>query len=150
MYDFEQLFIIFEKQIINTANNCLSFWKELMDKRLDVNRIHDFGVQISNSYSNVNIISKRMLSLYPNHLLLLKIYSFFLSDVMNNEQEALEYSSKARGFIQNQNNIMKNSKDEDKFFGYNTKTVIITMTVTTKDIGRIVNTNFEVKRLLGY
>jgi hypothetical protein len=57
VYDFEQLFISFEKQIVNTANNCLNFWKELMDKRLDVNRIHDFGVQISNSYSEVNEIA---------------------------------------------------------------------------------------------
>jgi len=44
VYDFEEAFIRFEKQIVNTANNCLNFWKELMDKRLDVNRIHDFGV----------------------------------------------------------------------------------------------------------
>jgi hypothetical protein len=57
VYDFEEAFIRFEKQIVNTANNCLNFWKELMDKRLDVNRIHDFGVQISSSYSEVNEIT---------------------------------------------------------------------------------------------
>lgn len=44
VYEFEELYIVFEKQIINTSNNCLNFWKELMDKRLDVNRIHTFGV----------------------------------------------------------------------------------------------------------
>jgi hypothetical protein len=44
VYEFEELYIVFEKKIINTSNNCLNFWKELMDKRLDVNRIHTFGV----------------------------------------------------------------------------------------------------------
>jgi PAS domain S-box-containing protein len=40
--------------------------------------------------------------------------------------------------------------NEDKFFGYNTGTVIITITVTPRDIGNIVNANFEAKKLLGY
>jgi len=145
------LFLSFEKQIINTAMNCLKFWKELMDQRLDVNRVHDFGVQISNSYTQVYSITMKMLSLYPNHLLLLKIYAFFLSDVMNNEQEAMEYYAKAKGYIRNyHNSAIKNSKDEDKYFGYNSKTAIIAITVTQKDIGRIINANFETKALLGY
>lgn len=44
----------------------------------------------------------------------------------------------------------KVNQDENKFFGYNTNTVLITMTVTPKDIGKIVNANFETKELLGY
>ena len=44
----------------------------------------------------------------------------------------------------------KNNLDENKFFGYNTSTVLITMTVTPKDIGKIVNANFETNELLGY
>lgn len=146
VYDFEKYFQLFEKQIINTANNCLSFWKELVDKRLDVNKIHDFGVQISKSYSSVFKITTKMLDSFPNHMLLLKIYAYFLSDVMNNEEEAQFYLNKAKGFQYSQNNIMKNSTDENYYFGYNTKTTIIIMTVTSKDIGNIVNANFEIVR----
>ena len=47
VYDFEEQFVKFEHKIVQTASNCMNFWKELMDKRLDVNRIHDFGVQIA-------------------------------------------------------------------------------------------------------
>ena len=44
--DFEDMFLKFERLIIDTANNCLNFWKELMENKTscDVNRIHDFGV----------------------------------------------------------------------------------------------------------
>jgi hypothetical protein len=45
VYEFEKLVLEFEKEVISTSNNCLSFWRELLDnKRLDVNKIHDFGV----------------------------------------------------------------------------------------------------------
>ena len=151
VYDFEELFIKFEKQIINTANNCLNFWKELMDKRLDVNRIHDFGVQISNSYSEVNDIALQMISFFPHHVVFQRIYASFLGDVMNNENEAFEIMAKVRAYLESSNNMHKlNYMNEDKFFGYNTGTVIITITVTPRDIGSITNASFETMRLLGY
>ncbi|CDW76577.1 pas domain s-box family protein [Stylonychia lemnae] len=157
--DFESMFLKFEKLIIDTANNCLNFWKELMENKTscDVNRIHDFGVQIANTYTNVSDLAKNMIDMYPNHMMLLKIYAYFLSDVMNNEEEASEINSKVKSFMSNQSNLQNrvqeqsnNEADENKFFGYNTKTVLITMTVTPKDIGNIVNANFETKELLGY
>eukprot|EP00347_Sterkiella_histriomuscorum_P019286 403342226 len=156
--EFEDMFIKFERQVINTANNCLSFWKELMENResCDVNRIHDFGVQIANRYHEVSSLAHQMIEMYPNHLMLLKIYAYFLADVMNNEEEAFEIHSKAKSFLSNQQNLQNkeqdnaNNHDENKFFSYNSKTVLITMTVTPKDIGNIVNANFETKQLLGY
>lgn len=99
-----------------------------------------------------------MIEMYPNHLMLLKIYAYFLSDVMNNEEEAVEINSKVKSFLSNQSNLQNRIQDqngsgvsdENKFFGYNTKTVLITMTVTPSDIGNVVNANFETKTLLGY
>lgn len=61
-----------------------------MDKRLDVNRIHDFGVQISSSFSEVNEITSQMVRLFPHHVMFQRIYANFLGDVMNNENEAYE------------------------------------------------------------
>lgn len=31
--EFEEMFLKFERQVVNTANNCLNFWKELMENR---------------------------------------------------------------------------------------------------------------------
>lgn len=104
---FEEMFIEFEKSIINTANNCLSFWKELMENRIscDVNKIHDFGVQIANRYQEVSELANKMIEMYPNHLMLLKIYAYFLADVMNNEEESFEIHSKAKAYMANQANL---------------------------------------------
>ena len=53
-----------------------------------------------------------------------------------------------RAYLESSNNMHKlNYMNEDKFFGYNTGTVIITITVTPRDIGNIVNANFEAKKL---
>ena len=98
VYDFEELYIQFEKNIVNTAGNCINFWRELMDKRLDVNRIHDFGVQISHSYSEVYEIANQMIKMYPSHIRFLKLYASFLSDVMNNENESYEIKAKVKSF----------------------------------------------------
>ncbi len=84
-----------------------------------------------------------MTKLFPSHLMFLKIYALFLQDVMNNENEAAEIHAKVKSQLQNQDNQQNLQLNEEKFFGFNTKTVIITMTVTPKDIGNIVNANFE-------
>ena len=46
-----------------------------------------------------------MLGIFPSHLMLLKIYAYFLADVMNNEDEAMEIHTKALAIMQNQTNI---------------------------------------------
>jgi|LauGreDrversion4_2_1035121.scaffolds.fasta_scaffold91914_3 hypothetical protein len=122
-----------------------------MDKRLDVNRIHDFGVQISNSYQDVNEVAKYMMSLFPNHVVFQRIYASFLGDVMNNENEAIEILARVKAYLESANNMHKlNYLNEDKFFGYNTGTAIITITVTPRDIGNITNASYECMKLLGY
>lgn len=42
-----------------------------------------------------------MIEMYPNHLMLLKIYAFFLADIMNNEEESYEIHSKAKSHMAN-------------------------------------------------
>lgn len=70
---------------------------------------------------------------------------------MNNENEAVEILAKVRTYLESANNMHKlNYMNEDKFFGYNTGTVIITITVTPRDIGNITNANFEILKFLGY
>ena len=92
-----------------------------------------------------------MLRLFPHHVMFQRIYANFLGDVMNNENEAYEINQRVRAYLESSNNMHKlNYMNEDKFFGYNTGTVIITITVTPRDIGNIVNANFETKKLLGY
>ena len=92
-----------------------------------------------------------MIKLFPHHVQFQRIFAAFLGDVMNNENEAYEINQKVRAYLESSNNMHKlNYMNEDKFFGYNTGTVIITITVTPRDIGNIVNVNYEAKKLLGY
>lgn len=92
-----------------------------------------------------------MISLFPHHVMFQRIYAGFLGDVMNNENEAYEINSRVKAYLESSNNMHKlNYMNEDKFFGYNTGTVIIVMTVTSRDIGNIVNANYETKNLFGY
>lgn len=70
---------------------------------------------------------------------------------MNNENEAEEIMARVKMQLESANNKHKlKYLDEDKFFGYNTGTVIITITVTPRDIGNICNCNFEIAKFLGY
>ena len=92
-----------------------------------------------------------MTNLFNHHVMFQRIYAGFLGDVMNNENEAYEINQRIKAYLESSNNMHKlNYMNEDKFFGYNTGTVIITMTVTPRDIGNIVNANFEAKNLFGY
>ena len=39
--------------------------------------------------------------MFPNHIMMLKIYAYFLSDVMNNEEEASGINSKVKSYMGN-------------------------------------------------
>jgi len=96
IFNFERSFVQFQREVISTASKSLNFWKLLLDKRLDVNKVHEFGIEISNSNQQVDILYKQLRELFPDHLLLQKVYSLFQRDVMNNEQLSQDIASQVR------------------------------------------------------
>ena len=55
-----------------------------MEKKLDVNKVHEIGVNISNLCKQVSKLANELMTLYPNNISLLKVYALFLKDIMNN------------------------------------------------------------------
>jgi hypothetical protein len=72
-----------------------------------------------------------MTRLCKNHVMFQRIYASFLNDVMNNENEANEIFARVRVHLDNTNNLHNiDNSNEAKFYGYNTGTIIVTITVT--------------------
>ena len=95
IYRFESLYVDFELEIENSTSCCLEFWKELLKKNIDVNRLHNYGVQLSGIFVKITKIVDSLNAIYPQHIGMLKTYSLYLREVMNNESQALELYSRA-------------------------------------------------------
>jgi len=109
------------------------------------------GVLIANSYKRVLNLTSNLFELYPNHVLLLKMYALFLHDVMNNSNAAQDYFKKARAVSESDmKNFKKINESQESDFGYNSGTTIFVISASNNYTGLIQYVNFEVKNLLKY
>jgi hypothetical protein len=79
----------FETMIENCVSLNISFWTELLEKNIDINKLHNFGNQIMNSMEKISEVFKRLNDIDGNHIKCLNTYAHFLKDVRNDEDGAL-------------------------------------------------------------
>eukprot|EP00347_Sterkiella_histriomuscorum_P015498 403356802 len=153
VFQYEKNFSNFQKLITKNASNCIKFWGELLEKDINVVRMHELGIQISKNHQTITNLANKLLKIYPNQLVMLINYSKYLNDVVNNEFNAFDYFNMAlqqRINLKQKLKVLNNNDNEDLLFGENSFCSIFVLNTEGKKLGVIEYVNEEVQNLLGY
>ena len=66
VYEYEKNFSNFQRLILKNTSLGKKFWCELLEKDINVRRMHEIGINISENHQEITKVANKLLVIYPN------------------------------------------------------------------------------------
>lgn len=152
---YSSLFISFKEKILRISKLYINFWSTLFfyhqNSSNDLSRLNDVGFEIERTRLEIDEDFEELQKMRPNNIQVLRYYSDFLSEVINDKESALKYASKIKEIkeetkIDFNNHILDvdlQSISTDEF-------QYILISTNTQDFGCIMEISLEICSESGY
>ena len=144
----------FIENLKNIVNNYIMFWNLLLNSHKDI--VHDLvklssiGKKISDLNENITKSFKNLLEMNKIEKKLLKIYTLFQQDILNNIEFNYDKNLVNDEISNKSENIFENDKNGEKIVNVEQEKYIIVISGKNETFGNIIQISLNACSLLGY
>ncbi len=145
---------IFIENLKNIVNNYIMFWNILLNSHKDI--VHDLvklsniGKKISDLNENITKSFKNLLEMNKIEKKLLKIYTLFQQDILNNIEFNYDKNLVNDEISNKSENIFENDKNGERIVNIEQEKYIIVISGKNEIFGNIIQISLNACALLGY
>ena len=150
---YNKLFKEFKNDINVVSNLYLQFWNELLISNQthseDLNKLNEYGLKIIKLINNINFTYNKMNTLKRESLEVLKLYYDYLSDIINNKEQAIKIYKLLN---ETDMDITENKREYIDLSNIYSQDIFefIILSTNKNEIGKILNTSLGFSLFVGY
>ncbi len=151
--EYNKLLKEFKNDINNVSNLYLQFWNELLisnqTQSEDLNKLNEYGLKIIKLINNINFLYNKMNKLKRESLEVLKLYYDYLSDIINNKEQAIKIYKLLNETDMDVTENKREYVDLHNIYSQDLFEFII-LSTNKNEIGKILNTSLGFSLFVGY
>ncbi len=144
---FEKVLEKLQKAMETSANEHIEFWGHLDSIMPDLNSLQDIGLNIIQYSFQTQAIWAQLVKINPSYYKALKNYGYYLSEILNDEEEGHELVERAKG-IEMATAMEERMSDFEIMFADDT--AIVSISADKGSLCKITNTNAGIRNVFAY